>query len=411
MKNREHVNSPPGITVAILIIGIGGVLLYFSQSFLGWVMLAIGAYGLAWNLMEPRMNKDQASTVAVVVVIIVVVTGIFLSVFPQIQVGWAQSLIITIAAALLVVALQGMFSLIRANKPRVFLKSLAILAFSIVLIALYHLYLRQVFLLNAATLFLAAVYCRQALHELLLVKVDGYTNSNALFLPDALALIALIGGLIYYQDLLFFHLFVIILVMSVFKFATEKYISEAAEHEHAKIDEPVTEQKAGTSFFVALTGTHSNSNLVMLPAFLIFEFLSLEKYVTGFDIQGDVFQASIALLGIVIGFSTLILGERLAKNTEGWKKQTYLLRGLVGITLLFFIIAGVAFVARVLQPIVIQTQSPTASQMIAGFFSNDSVRIGTIAALANEFVLFSIPAALLYFFSLSRDLMERYERA
>ena len=132
------------------------------------------------------------------------------------------------------------------------------------------------------------------------------------------------------------------------------------------------------------------------------------------------FEASISLLGIVIGFRTLILGDHLIKGSQGRQKQTYLLRGLVGIALLFLVIAGVAFLALVLQPIAAQLQSdvaqpqlvpqlPGIDQIISSFLFDETVRIRVLIALANEFLLFSIPAALFYLFSVIRDLVERYK--
>ena len=230
----------------------------------------------------------------------------------------------------------------------------------------------------------------------------------------------MVCGFIYYQDSLFFHLLAVVLVIGVLKLATERYIPEVSERERAKIDQASRERKRGLSMFRAVTGTHARVNLLMLPIFLLYENLGVERYLSLLDLQGNVFEASISLLGIVIGFSTLILGDHLIKGSQGRQKQTYLLRGLVGIALLFLVIAGVAFLALVLQPMAAQLQSdvaqpqlvpqlPGIDQIISSFLFDETVRIRVLIALANEFLLFSIPAALFYLFSVIRDLVERYK--
>jgi hypothetical protein len=126
------------------------------------------------------------------------------------------------------------------------------------------------------------------------------------------------------------------------------------------------------------------------------------------DIQSDVFQVSISLLGLVVGFSTLILGEKFRKNDQGWERQTYLLRGLGGLTFLFFSIAVVSFIGISLKSAQQGVSLPSAAVILKEIHFNNDIQLQLFSTLTNEFVLFAIPAALLYFLALSQDFIERF---
>lgn len=324
-KEKKERSAGSSIGVGLLCLVIGGVCLYYGYAFGGWFFLAIGTYGLVSGILQPRFGKDKAANIGTIPTILVIITGLYIHLIAKTNTDWVLASSGASIVALATVAGYGLFSSFKSGTVRVVLKSLAIVAFSIALVFIFHLWAQKVFLLNAVLLFMAAGSLRQGLYELLTGRSEQSTDEAGIyFAPDVFVLALLIGGLVYYRDLLFFHLFVITLALGLFRFSTERFISEISIREHQKIDAdyPKQRRKFSFAFFASLTDVHASINLLMLPVLLGYLGLSLEQYVVRFEIQSDVFQASIGVLGIVAGFSTLILGERLRKGDEGWAKLT-----------------------------------------------------------------------------------------
>jgi hypothetical protein len=409
-SKKQKASSNIGTGLACLVSG--ATCLYFDYVFWGWFLLAVGAYGLVTGILQPRLGYEKATNVAMVTASLVVVIALFVNFITKTRPNWTLALSWVVIGILSTLAIYSILSFIKPNKARFLLKSLLVTVFAVGLIVIFHFYAQNLFPLNAILIFLGTGGLRQGLHELFTGRAEeSLEETGLIFLADVLVIALLMGGLLYYRELLFFHMLIITLVLALFRFSVERFIPEVAAREHQKIDTEYSDRhKRSFSFFTSLTGFHASINLLMLPLLLGYLYLSFEQYVAKFAIQSDVFQASISLLGIIAGFSALVLGERLRKSKPGWDRQTYLLRGLLGIAFLFSIIAMVAFAGMTLSSIVQQASLPTADEIVTQFLTSITVRSQVIAALTNEFTFFAIPAALLYFFFLSRDLVERFRR-
>jgi hypothetical protein len=280
------------------------------------------------------------------------------------------------------------------------------------LFAIFDSYAQGLFLINALIIYIAMDNLRRGLHDLFLGQVVAPSKAKVLFfLPEALVLALLITGYVLYSDQVFLHMLSLSLVLALFRFSTETFIPEVAMRERQKLDKAATQKpQLSWSFFMSLTGIHSSVNLLMIPLLLGIIYLPIDKYLANSDIQSIVFQVSIGLIGIIVAFSTLILSGRLSKRDEGYVKQTYLLNGLLGTTFLFIIIALVSFLGLTLKDSLQSTTLPSANEIISRFLYDRDMQTMTVVLLLNEFVFFAVPAALLYFFSLNQDLMERFDK-
>jgi hypothetical protein len=390
---------------------LGAACLHFDYVLWGWLLLAIGTFGFATGVLQVRLEYKQAANLACAPMVLVIVAGLILNLITKIRLSWVLALSWSLIAVLVLLASYGIFSSFRASRARVFVKSLGLIAFAIALVVVFHLFAQSLFPLDALLVFLAADNLRRGLYELFAGQAPTRSDEPALFfLPDIIVLALLIGGLVYYRDLLFFHMLNLTLVLGLFRFSAERFIPEIAARERRKIDEEHPQTPGSpVSFFVSLTGTHSSINLPMLFLLLAYLYLPLDQRIArSSTIHSSVFEVSIGLLGIVLAFSTLILGERLRKGERGRVKQTYLLQGLVGITFLFVIIAVVSFLGLTLEGTTQQAHSLQADDIVTEFLTNSDIQLQVITAMTNEFLFYAIPAALLYFYSLSQDLMERF---
>jgi hypothetical protein len=404
-------SSGSNIAVGLLCLAGGVACLYFGYTFWAWFLFAIGTYALVAGVLQPRLGNDKATNIGTVLLLIVVIIGIYFSIIATSTSIWSLPIFWALIVILGFLILFGMLELIKSNRIRVAFKSLGLVVLSATLFAIFDLYAQNLFLINAVIVYIAMDNLRRGLHDLFMGRVVTPSKAKVLFfLPDAIVLALLIAGFAFYHDQVFFHMLSLSLVLALFRFSTETFIPEIAIRERQKLDkEPTQKAQPSWSFFMTLTGIHSSVNLLMIPLLLGMIYLPIDKYLAGSEIQSIVFQVSIGLIGIIVAFSTLILSGRLSKSDEGYAKQTYLLSGLLGTTLLFIIITLISFIGLTLKESLQPTNLPLANEIVSQFLYDRDMQIKTVVLLINEFVFFAVPAALLYFFSLNQDLMERFD--
>jgi hypothetical protein len=216
---------------------IGAVCLYHNYVIWGWLFLVVGTYGLAMGMLRVQIEHNRATDLAMIPTILVIVTGFYLNLIVRVRLSWVLALSWSFIATLMTLAGFGLFSSFRSSRVRVIAKSLALIVFSIVLIVVFHLYARELFPLDVILIFLAADNLRRGLYELFAGQSPTLSGEPVLFLlPDAIVLILLVGGLVHYRDLLFFHMFSVALVLALFRFSAERFIPKVAARERRKID-------------------------------------------------------------------------------------------------------------------------------------------------------------------------------
>jgi hypothetical protein len=412
-QDKKERKAGSNIILGLVCLILGVPLLNFDYLFWAWFLFSIGAFGLITGILQSHLGYSTASNVGSALTLLVVTTGIYINIITKTRTTWILALSWFGVITLILLAGFGLSSLFKASGFRILFRSLGLIFFSLSLLLIYHFLVQRLFPFDVILIFMAVDSLRRGLYELFTGKMlKPSEDATLFFLPDLFILVLLISGLVYYRDWLFFHMIIVSLVLGLFRFSTEHFIPEIAERERRKIDKehPKQNYRSSISFFGSLTGTHSSINLVILPLLLGFLYLSLNQYVIKSDIQGNVFQVSIGLIGIIVAFTALILSQRLRRHEEGWGKQTYLLRGLLGITFLFVIITMISFLGASLKEVSQQVDLLEVNHIVAKFLTNPDVQLQVIAVATNEFVFFAIPASLLYFYSLNRDLTQQQSK-
>ena len=405
-KNRKQY-----IMVGLLCL-VGGVFSHsYGWTFLSWLLFSVGVFGTISTLTQPWFNEEQSSeNFGLSAALIVASIGLYYDGIMKSDSGWDVALFWVLIVFFSSLAIYGLLSVIQSVKLRVVARSVVLLCFSGALATIYARYAKDLFPANVIIMFLAVDNLRRALSEL--TRSRQLENGIGLFiLPDAVVFFSLLYCSWRYADELLFHMAIVFSVLALFRFSLERFIPETTIRERKKLDTEVEQhERIVGSFFSELTGSHAKINFLMLPLLLMYLFLPIEQYVIQSEVVSNVFQASIGLIGILIGFSTLILSGRVRKNEAGWERQSYILHGLLGVIFLFVVIAMVAFFGMSLKGSVEQKVNIHLLLPVQdGLLDNSQLQLQLIVIMLTEFVFFAIPAALVYFFSLSRDLLERYE--
>jgi hypothetical protein len=320
--------------------------------------------------------------------------------------GWAWGIIWSLGAVLCYVVVFGILGQIADSERKTRWRGigLCLLAFLLTWIALSK--AGEYLLPQTLILSFAAFYFQQSIHTLILAHREVDTISIARYLvPGWLTLAGLTFLATRFPIEPMFHVAVQTLVAMLYRAAAQRSITELEARERAKVGILASARQSET-FYSALAEAHAS----VLPSLFHYSLIALIVFdlpprLLRSGMFGNVFEASLALSGIVVAFALFTLERGAIAGSP--QLQQRILAGLKGIVLIFVVISAIAFI-----PLAVASGEnspalmPALAQMKLQDVTSDGQVAFTLTILAmNEALFFAVPMALSFVYAVVRDFL------